>query len=191
MGIKSGCIAKPSILYGTSIVAVVLSLFVSTCEGESVGISSPNSGSQCENKIIFENDRLSLGLTYIGGGVRLGFHRGWAVEGRFVTGEESSLDGTVKAHYLSARLTKYLMSGRRWAPYGSFEAGTVKATDSSRKATGTAIGVVGGIEFAMTNKVSLTLEMGPYSISLKDKVGGAGGSVTDIVLGSALYWHIF
>jgi len=171
--------------------AIFLAAFSRVCVGDGTVITPVDPDSQTEDKVIFENRRLSLGLTYVGGGIRWGFQKGWSSEVRYVTGQEGSAGGTVKAQFLSARAAKHWMSGHRWAPYGAIEGGTLRAADSSRKASGTAFGLVGGIEFAMTRKLSITFEMGPYSIGLKDKVGGIGGQGTDIVLGSTFYWHLF
>lgn len=189
---KQKRIAKGWPFFSIGVVAsFFLVAFSKICLGDGTVITPVEPDSQEVNKVIFENDGLSLGLTYVGGGIRWGFQKGWSVEGRYVTGQEGSAGGTVKAQFLCARAAKHWMSGHRWAPYGAIEGGTLRAADSSRKASGTAFGLVGGIEFAMTRKLSITFEMGPYSIGLKDKVGGIGGQGTDIVLGSTFYWHLF
>jgi len=146
--------------------------------------------------------RLAVGINDMGGQVRLHFNPHWAAELRFQTGTASSDAGTVGSLTAGMRIYRFSQEHRRCRFYGGFEGDyaqtTLRSVNSNialgsgfGNTSGYAAGGFGGMEYRIVKRLYLDLDMGPYFISLKEKLTGVSETTPDVVVNAALCFYAF
>jgi hypothetical protein len=130
---------------------------------------------------------LSAGAHYTGAHVRWAFSSQWALEARYSVGEDKVEEEQVSTKIYGAGLTRIVASRDDWRYYLGARGGwiTGKAGGSSH---GYAGGVNAGLEKFVSRRVSLTLDMGPYYLWIKNPSGLADNQI-DVVVDAAVYFH--
>ena len=137
---------------------------------------------------------LGFGVNYLGGQVRYLFSPAWACEVRYATGQASSTLGAVSSRVFGLRGYRfyggsqrdlqlvlgaeadYLMAGQKSTNYGT---------------SGTAIGGFLGMEYHLTHRFSLGINIGPYLISLREKTSHDSSSSLEFVADSYINFYAF
>ncbi len=137
--------------------------------------------------------RMALGINYTGAQFRWNFRSRWAVEGRYQQGSATSDYGNVKSKVFGVRAYRFFRTERRFPLYIAPEIARATATPerSDYRVDGFAAGVAGGMEYHVTPRISLDVDIGPYVIALHEKKTQVSQSSLDFVLNTALLVHLF
>ncbi len=134
------------------------------------------------------------GLTYTGGLIRAGFGERWAVDARFLYDVTNTSNGDVKSQIIGARGYFSFRTRKKLQPYVGIEADYVSSklnNGTSYDVTGFTTGGFLGLEYYLTNRISLGVDMGPYYIKLKESSLSQSASEFDFVANSFLNFYIF
>lgn len=145
------------------------------------------------NKEIEQIPHLSLGLVYTGAQVRYRFGRRLGLEIRYLRDSATAGTGDVKADVLGGRIYLFTRPQKQVTFFGGGEGASVseKTEGSDQKIKGTALGGFGGVEYRVSKRFSLGLDVGLYNISLQKTTTSAQESGIDFVINSFLNFHVF
>ena len=123
-----------------------------------------------------ERESISLGINSLGGQMRYLFAPAWAAEARYTTGSAAQ----VRAHTFGLRGYRLFKTGKIIKPYLGAEVAYATASQRSTgyQARGQAVGCIGGIEYRMSKRLSIGLDIGPYVLMLRS--GNTGRSDTSL-----------
>ncbi len=155
-----------------------------------------------------EPRRLALGTMGTGGLLRLHATPAWAAELRVQGGSEDSQDGDVRATVFSLRGYRFFPERYRCRLYLGGEGAYTKTSLTDVQSgspgsspllkqqgfgntSGVAVGLFGGLEYAVLRRVFIDVDAGPYAISLKESQTGTSGSSWDLVLSAAVGVYLF
>jgi hypothetical protein len=131
-----------------------------------------------------------VGLGMIGPLVRKGFKKDYSLEGHYFFGETG--DDDLSAHvFFGMRGYRHFRTDRRLQLFAGLEADYVLGETRIQKSTGYLTGGFAGIEYYLTRRLSLGLDLGPYYVWLKEKDFGNSGGGVDFVLNTFLNFYIF
>ncbi len=142
---------------------------------------------------VASRERLSLGVNYTGAQLRWNISSRWAAEGRYQQGKASSNYGDVTARVFGLRGYRFIRSESRFPLYWGSEIAytTAKPETSNYKTNGLALGAFGGMQYHVTRRISLDVDLGPYVISLTETQTRTSSTNLDFVLNTALLVRIF
>ncbi len=147
--------------------------------------------------------RLALGVTYLGGDIHVGFMKTWAAELRYFQDKATSDNGDIKSTVISGRILRSFRTEKHLQSYVGLEGGIVSAKlkDSSSlgsyafpdqyDTSGYAFGAYAGVEYYILRRLSISLDLGPTYIQLKEKSSGTSESGLDFILNSSVHFYIF
>ena len=172
-------------------------------------LASPTTAQFTEQTTPLLPRHVSLGINDLGAQLRLHFTPDWAAEARFLTGSASSDVGTVNSHVYGARGYHFFPERRRFKLYAGIEADyvttSIKSVNSTNdlnntsvvdvsgfgQTSGYATGGFGGVEYRVTNRIAIDLDIGPYMIGLKEKVTGVSDASLYFVGNTAINVYLF
>jgi len=146
--------------------------------------------------------KFGLGLTYLGGNIRYGFLKRWSAEIHYYYDKATSDNGDVNSLVGGLRAYRYFRAGQRLQAYVGAEGDYVQAKlkdgiyyggsgSLSYSTDGMAVGGFGGVEYYFLSRLSLSLDAGPYFISLKEKQTSLKDSGIDFIVSTSLNFYIF
>ena len=145
--------------------------------------------------------KFGVGLTYLGGSLRVGFLKSWTAESHFYYDKTSADNGDVTSNVAGARLYRCFRAGQKLEPYAGVEGDYVSAKlkdsasynsgSSSYSTSGTAFGAFGGVEYYFLKRLSICLDAGTFYVSLKEKQTGLKDSGVDFVFSSSVNFYLF
>ena len=157
--------------------------------------SAPESSDQPDRKRKF-----AVGIEYIGGEIVYGFKEAWSAELRFLTDKTSTDFGDLNTYVAGLRLDRHFKTGRRLQYYAGLEGAYIFSGiksaggySSSREysANGEAFGAYGGVELYILRRLSITFDMGPYYMLLKERTSQADNNGLEFVISSSVRFFIF
>lgn len=133
---------------------------------------------------------LGIGFAYTGGLLRWGFKEVWSVEAHYLFGSAGSNDSDVKAQVYGSRGYRYFRPDKRLQFFAGPEVGYITAKSSVLKTTGYIVGGFAGMEYYLTRRFSIGLDLGPYYTHVKEKSINFSDSGMDFILNSFLTFYI-
>jgi hypothetical protein len=139
------------------------------------------------------HDHMAIGVSYTGGQVRWNFSPRWAVEGHYQFGSADSNWGSIHSNVFGGRGYRFFYLRERLAWYVGGEGDYVTASSHSYsyQTTGYAAGTFAGLEFRVLPRLALGADIGPYVISLKEKLSGLSETGIDFVVNTAVNVYLF
>lgn len=134
---------------------------------------------------------LAAGLAYTGILFRKGFKRDYSAEAHYVFGQAGSSNDDLFAHVLGLRGYRHFRTDRRLQPFAGLEGAYILAETRIQTTSGYLSGGFVGIEYYITTRFSLGIDLGPYYIWIKEKDFGTTAGGVDFVLNSFLNFYIF
>jgi hypothetical protein len=145
--------------------------------------------------------QLGMSLTYLGGGLRIGFLRHWSAEAHFYFDKTDSENGEVQSKVGGLKVERHFYLDKRLQPYGGIAGdrvssqlkdGSGSGSDSTTyENSGYAFGAFAGLEYYLLRRLALTMDVGPYYVKLKETASGTSDSGVDFVLSTALNFYFF
>ena len=145
--------------------------------------------------------KFGLGLTYLGGSLRYGFLKSWTAEFHFYYDKATADNGDVTANVVGARVYRFFKAGQKLQPYAGLEGDYVSAKlkdggsygggSLDYSASGSALGGFGGVEYYFLKRLSISLDAGPYFVSLKEKQTSLKDSGVDFVINTSVNFYFF
>ncbi len=134
---------------------------------------------------------LSLGATYIGAHIHLGFGSRWAAEARTVSGHADSTSGRITANSYGLRAYRYFRAPSRIRFFLGAEGAltTSSARQNNYKTNGTAFGAFAGTEIYATRRLSIGLDAGPYFLVTKVRNTSTSETGVEFVVNSSLNFY--
>lgn len=136
---------------------------------------------------------LAIGLDYTGAHLRWMFSTHWAGEFRYQRGKADSNYGDVTADVVGIRLYRFFRTRGRMPLYvgGEVAHASAKSENSHFRTEGMAAGGFGGIEYLLAKRVSISMDVGPYVVSLNEKETNMSQTSLDFVINTAIHWYLF
>ena len=134
---------------------------------------------------------LGAGLAFTGPLIRKGFKNNYSAEFHYLFGFAGSSDDDVSAHVFGLRGYRHFRTDKRLQPYAGIESAYILAKTRILSSSGYALGGFAGVEYYITRRFSIGLDMGPYYVWIKEKDIGASGGGVDFVLSTFVNFYIF
>ena len=148
-------------------------------------LSAPSLTHSQENEAL--RKKFAVGLGYTGGLARYGFNPAWAAQAHYLIGSADSDDGNVNAAVIGARGYRLFRTDKKLQYYSGIELDSLRADSNNFKSTGFSFGGFAGAEFYVFPWLSVTLDLGPYYLSMK---AGGSSSGVDFILNSYINFYI-
>ncbi len=134
---------------------------------------------------------LAAGLAFTGPLIRKGFKNDYSAEFHYLFGSAGSSDDDASAHVFGLRGYRHFRTDKRLQPYAGIESAYILAKTRILKSSGYAAGGFAGVEYYITRRFSIGLDIGPYYVWIKEKDIGASGGGVDFVLSTFVNFYIF
>jgi hypothetical protein len=136
---------------------------------------------------------LALGVSYTGGQIRYQFSPKWAVEGHYQFGSADSNWGSIHSNVFGGRGYRFFYLRQRLAWYLGGDGNYVTASSHSYnyQTTGFAAGTFAGLEYRILPRLAIGADIGPYVISLNEKLSGLSETGIDFVVNTAINFYLF
>ena len=144
--------------------------------------------------------KFAIGIDYMGGEIDYGFKKVWSAEFIFLIDKTSTDLGTLTTFAPGLRVNRHFKTEQRLQYYAGFHGAYINSSLKSSgyssstheySTTGEAFGIYGGIQLYLLRRLSITLDMGPYYLLLKERTSQMTGNGLDFVINSAVKFFIF
>jgi hypothetical protein len=135
--------------------------------------------------------KLALGAAYGGGQIHWGLAKKWAMELRGLKGKQTGNEGEVSSTVIGVRGYRYFRPPSRIRFYLGLEAASTrgKAPVNNYQTTGVAIGGFAGTEIYLMKRLSVGVDIGPYSISTRVRRSATSDQELYIVINSFMNFY--
>ena len=138
-------------------------------------------------------ENFSAGIAYEGVLIHYGLNARWAAELRYLRDTSNSDSGKLLTELYSLRGYRYFQRSGRLRLYLGSELGLIQswASNAGAQASGQALGAFAGSEYHLSQRVSLSFDMGPAIIAATEKTTHTRDAGLDFVVNSALSYYLF